>query len=64
MAALKYVETQKAVHPDLEEWYADMADLYSKKLWHQLTLKIDKFVALPACKVRRTTLGLTVHAGS
>ncbi|KAL3676938.1 hypothetical protein R1sor_026886 [Riccia sorocarpa] len=47
MAALKYLETQKAAQPELAEWYTSLADLYEQKLWHQLTLKLEQFVALP-----------------
>ncbi|KAK1273248.1 hypothetical protein QJS04_geneDACA012185 [Acorus gramineus] len=46
MAALKYLETQRDARPDLAEWYNSFADLYQKKLWHQLTLKLEQFVAL------------------
>ncbi|KAG5249067.1 26S proteasome non-ATPase regulatory [Salix suchowensis] len=46
MAALQYLETQRSAHPELDEWYNSLADLYQKKLWHQLTLKLEQFVAL------------------
>ncbi|KAL9387357.1 hypothetical protein Peur_020481 [Populus x canadensis] len=46
MAALQYLETQRNAHPELDEWYKSLADLYQKKLWHQLTLKLEQFVAL------------------
>ncbi|KAG0560472.1 hypothetical protein M758_10G177700 [Ceratodon purpureus] len=46
MAALQYLERQRAAQPELAEWYTSMADLYERKLWHQLTLKLDQFVAL------------------
>lgn len=46
MAALKYLETQRAAQPELAEWYNALADLYERKLWHQLTLKLEQFVAL------------------
>ncbi|KAG0567757.1 hypothetical protein KC19_7G158100 [Ceratodon purpureus] len=46
MAALHYLETQRAAQPELAEWYTSMADLYQRKLWHQLTQKLDQFVAL------------------
>ncbi|KAL9350265.1 hypothetical protein Peur_057520 [Populus x canadensis] len=46
MAALQYLETQRNAHPELDEWYNSLADLYQKKLWHQLTLKLEQFVAL------------------
>ncbi|RVW80556.1 26S proteasome non-ATPase regulatory subunit 13-like A [Vitis vinifera] len=46
MAALQYLESLRAAHPELAEWYNSLADLYQRKLWHQLTLKLEQFVAL------------------
>ncbi|KOM51494.1 hypothetical protein LR48_Vigan09g015300 [Vigna angularis] len=46
MAALQYLESLRNAHPELVEWYNSLADLYQKKLWHQLTLKLEQFVAL------------------
>ncbi|KAH6783459.1 Proteasome component domain protein [Perilla frutescens var. hirtella] len=46
MAALQYLESLRNVHPELSEWYATLSDLYQRKLWHQLTLKLEQFVAL------------------
>ncbi|KAI3453854.1 hypothetical protein Pfo_010517 [Paulownia fortunei] len=46
MAALQYLETLRNAHPELSEWYNTLSDLYQKKLWHQLTLKLEQFVAL------------------
>ncbi|KAJ9707329.1 hypothetical protein PVL29_002358 [Vitis rotundifolia] len=46
MAALQYLESLRAAHPELGEWYNSLADLYQRKLWHQLTLKLEQFVAL------------------
>ncbi|KAK1696329.1 hypothetical protein QYE76_013026 [Lolium multiflorum] len=45
--ALQYVEAQRQARPDLADWYADLADLYQRKLWHQLTLKLDQFLQIP-----------------
>ncbi|KAL5215449.1 hypothetical protein ABZP36_006850 [Zizania latifolia] len=45
-AALEFLQTQGATRPELAEWYAALADLYQRKLWHQLTLKLDQFLAL------------------
>lgn len=46
MAALQYLESLRTSHPELGEWYNSLADLYQKKLWHQLTLKLEQFLAL------------------
>ncbi|BAT77862.1 hypothetical protein VIGAN_02046500 [Vigna angularis var. angularis] len=42
MAALQYLESLRNAHPELVEWYNSLADLYQKKLWHQLTLKLEQ----------------------
>ncbi|KAK9156183.1 hypothetical protein Sjap_003663 [Stephania japonica] len=42
-----FLEEQRDAHPDLAEWYDSLLDLYHKKLWHQLTTKLDQFFALP-----------------
>ncbi|MFQ6626976.1 hypothetical protein Gotur_006226 [Gossypium turneri] len=46
MAALQYLDSLRNEHPELADWYNSLADLYQKKLWHQLTLKLEQFVAL------------------
>lgn len=46
MAALQYLESLSSAHPELSDWYSTLADLYQKKLWHQLTQKLEQFVAL------------------
>ncbi|XP_077234908.1 26S proteasome non-ATPase regulatory subunit 13 homolog A-like [Tasmannia lanceolata] len=46
MAALEYLESLRNEHPELAGWYNSLLDLYQKKLWHQLTLKLEQFVAL------------------
>lgn len=47
MAASEYLESLRNAHPELSEWYNTLSDLYQRKLWHQLTLKLEQFVALP-----------------
>ncbi|CAN0910194.1 Phosphomevalonate kinase, peroxisomal [Linum grandiflorum] len=46
MSALQYLESQRNAQPELAEWYNSLADLYQKKLWNQLTHKLEEFVAL------------------
>lgn len=46
MAALQYLDSLRSSHPELADWYNSLADLYQKKLWHQLTLKLEQFLAL------------------
>jgi len=46
-AVLDFLESGKSAHPDLQEQYAQFADLYRKKLYHQITLKIEEFVKQP-----------------
>ncbi|GAA0152728.1 protease [Lithospermum erythrorhizon] len=47
MAALQYLDSVRNAKPELSEWYDTLSDLYQRKLWHQLTLKLEQFVALP-----------------
>lgn len=58
MAALQYLESLRNSHPELSDWYNSLADLYQNKLWHQLTLKLEQFVALAVFQV--TLLSLLV----
>ncbi|CAM6085195.1 unnamed protein product [Calypogeia fissa] len=58
MAALKYLETQRAEQPELSEWYSSLADLYERRLWHQLTLKLEQFVALAVLQAGDTLIKL------
>lgn len=51
MAALQYLESFCNAPSQLSDWYTTLADLYQRKLWHQLTLKLEQFVALPVFKV-------------
>ncbi|KAG6497711.1 26S proteasome non-ATPase regulatory subunit 13 homolog B-like [Zingiber officinale] len=44
--ALQYLESQRNAQPELADWYSALADLYQRKLWHQLTAKLEQFVAL------------------
>ncbi|GMP40244.1 hypothetical protein CsSME_00010767 [Camellia sinensis var. sinensis] len=46
MAALQYLDPLRNAHPELSDWYNTLADLYQRKLWNQLTLKLEHFVAL------------------
>ncbi|PNX71175.1 26S proteasome non-ATPase regulatory subunit 13-like protein, partial [Trifolium pratense] len=45
MAALQYLESLRSSHPGLGDWSNSVADLYQKKLWHQLTHKLEEFLA-------------------
>jgi 26S proteasome regulatory subunit N9 len=59
--ALQYVEAQRQARPDLADWYADLADLYQRKLWHQLTLKLDQFLQIPLAQVPTPLRLLHLH---
>ena len=52
MAAVAFLDAQIAARPDLAPWFTEMSDLYQKKLWHQLTLKLEQFLALAVMQVR------------
>ncbi|KDP27377.1 hypothetical protein JCGZ_20201 [Jatropha curcas] len=58
MAALQYLESLRNAHPDQAEWCNALADLYQKKLWHQLTLKLEEFVAQAVFKAGDALLQL------
>ncbi|OVA14788.1 Proteasome component (PCI) domain [Macleaya cordata] len=58
MAALQYLESQRNAQPELAEWYNSLADLYQRKLWHQLTLKLEQFVALAVFQAGDTLIQL------
>jgi 26S proteasome regulatory subunit N9 len=51
VAPLQYLETLRTALPELAEWYASLADLYQRKLWHQLTAKLEQFFALSVFQV-------------
>lgn len=51
MTALQYLDSLRTTHPELSDWYNTLADLYQRKLWHQLTLKLEQFVALAVFQV-------------
>jgi 26S proteasome regulatory subunit N9 len=46
-SVIEYLESQRAAHPDQGGHYAELLDLYRKKLWHQLTVKTESFITLP-----------------
>ncbi|KAK4252694.1 hypothetical protein QN277_014438 [Acacia crassicarpa] len=46
MSALQYLESLSNAHSELSDWCNTLADLYQQKLWHQLTLKLEEFIAL------------------
>lgn len=56
MAALQYLDSLRNAHPELNEWYNTLSDLYQKKLWHQLTLKLEQFVTLAVFQVPKHLL--------
>ncbi|CAO2043555.1 unnamed protein product [Urochloa humidicola] len=60
-AALEFLEAQGATRPELVEWYAALADLYQRKLWHQLTLKLDQFLALAVVQAGDALIHLYNH---
>mmetsp|Transcript_20276 Transcript_20276/g.32862 ORF Transcript_20276/g.32862 Transcript_20276/m.32862 type:complete len:391 (-) Transcript_20276:1318-2490(-) len=49
MAAVEaYLNGQASAHPELAEHFSEMLDLYERRLWHQLTLKLEECIAMPA----------------
>ena len=47
---MDFIESQAAAYPALAERYNEFGQLYSKKLWHQLTTKLAAFLADPASR--------------
>lgn len=47
---MDFIESQAAAYPALAERYNEFGQLYSKKLWHQLTTKLTAFLADPASR--------------
>ncbi|GBG73033.1 hypothetical protein CBR_g12752 [Chara braunii] len=43
-AAVKFVEALQVAYPDLTEWFVQMGELHQRKLWHELTLKLEQFL--------------------
>ncbi|CAL9201500.1 unnamed protein product [Musa hybrid cultivar] len=56
--ALQYLESQQNAQPELADWYGALADLYQRKLWHQLTIKLEQFVALAVFRAGDTLIQL------
>eukprot|EP00899_Mesostigma_viride_P024438 jgi/Mesvir1/5179/Mv15314-RA.1 len=46
VSCVQFLESQQLKYPELASWYGQLGELYSRKLWHQLTLKLEEFVAL------------------
>ena len=42
-----YLQELQQKFPQFSEWWASFTELYNKRLWHQLTLKLQEFVKLP-----------------
>ena len=43
-----FLNAQANASPDMAPHYQTMRDLYERRLWHQLTMKLEEVVALPA----------------
>jgi len=46
--ALAFLTAQQVEHPELAEQLAQLSDLYERKLWHQLTQKLEEYISQPA----------------
>lgn len=42
------LEAKQKAPAELKQYFATFSDLYERKLWHQLTLELEKFVSLPS----------------
>lgn len=57
MAALQCLDSLRVSNPEMAEWYSALADLYQRKLWHQLSLKLEQFIAHAVSQVSWPMLG-------
>jgi len=49
-AILGFLQAQAAAAPEIAGEYTQMEELYTRKLWHQLTQLLEAFVVLPAAQ--------------
>ncbi len=42
---MDFIESQKILHPDLSDEFTALGNLHEKKLWHQLSLALEKFIS-------------------
>lgn len=47
-AILSFLQSHAEAVPDLQEKFTQMEDLYTRKLWHQLTVLLESFFLEPA----------------
>ncbi|CAM9433882.1 unnamed protein product [Ascophyllum nodosum] len=45
---MEYIEQKALQYPDMANKYTKLGELYSRKLWHQLTVALQDFVSDPA----------------
>ncbi|KAJ1439704.1 26S proteasome subunit like protein [Ochromonadaceae sp. CCMP2298] len=42
---MEFIDSQKALYPDLAELYTTLGNLHEHKLWHQLSIALEDFVS-------------------
>ncbi|KAI3716841.1 hypothetical protein L1987_68029 [Smallanthus sonchifolius] len=47
MDAVEYLDSVRNAHPELSDWCNTLSDFYQRKLWYDLTFKLDQFTVLP-----------------
>lgn len=55
---MDFIESQQNQYPTLAARYHELGELYQKKLWHQLTVALKKFVNDPECLNAENTVQL------
>lgn len=55
--AVEHCESMSSTHPDLATHYSTISSLFTRKLWHQLTVTILEFVSTPQTTLRLTSAG-------
>ncbi|KAL7485912.1 hypothetical protein ACHAW6_011507 [Cyclotella cf. meneghiniana] len=59
--ALAHLSGMATAYPDLASVYENLSSLYSRKLWHQLTLASLEFLSSPQTTLRTTPEGESSH---
>lgn len=44
MDPIQYVQQQQRLRPEQSQWYSSFENLYTKKLWHQLSISLFDFI--------------------
>jgi len=57
LIVIYFNQEQKAARPFEQEWWSEFEEFYSKKLWHQVTLKVCDYVKTPSTGPAKDLMG-------